>query len=767
MITLEVVFTDIAWMSAGMDILDYLRRDMIGPEGEIFSAEDADSAETEGATRKKEGRFTYGPAKRLKTYLGKNVLIERKDPSELASENGMSVEKYHEILGECRCKLFRVRSRRPRPHLDDKVIVSWNGLAISSFVRASKILNSEAGGTKFNFPVVGTEPKEYMGIAEKTAHFIRNKLYDVETRRLQRSFRNGPSKAPGFLDDYAFLISGLLDLFEFGGGINWLVWAIELQESQDALFLDKEGRGYYNTPGEDPSVLLHLKEDHDGAEPSGNSVSAINLIRLASMVTRSKAEYYRRNAEHLLAVFETRLKEMAFNVLCCRHVIHVDPNNRQEMEFWEANNSNIALMAKNNHAVDKASGRNVRTLLGQVVGPDFPKPIAIPFKILSRNWEAWQLPSLLSTATICDESISKPQNRPLRRPITLKISAGESNFTVSYLIDTCGLAPEAAVLTSQKVQLHSPERPNSVLTLLRNHGFSKSQISKVVRKRPQLLLANPNDTLSPKLQFFRSIGVSNSDLARTVTADPTILTRSLEKQIIPSYNFLKGVLHSDEKVVAAFKRTSWIFLEDQTKNLMPNLAVLREMGVPESCIALLLTHFPEALMQKKEEFIKIVEEIKEMGFNPNKSTFVLAIHVLSGESNKSIWNRCFEVYQRWGWSDEVILSAFKKHPQCMILSENKIMKAMDFLVNKMGWPSEMIPRCPVVLFFSLEKRIKPRCSVVQVLLRKGLIKRTLSLSTVLLPDENRFLEKFVSKYDKEVPQLLSVYQKKIDFESLI
>ncbi|WVZ05300.1 hypothetical protein V8G54_018646 [Vigna mungo] len=423
-------------------ILDYLKRDMIGPEGEIFSAEDADSAETEGAARKKEGAFYIWESKQVQDILGehaalfeehyyikqsgncdlsemsdphnefkeKNVLIERKEPSELASKYGMSVETYQEILGECRRKLFEARSRRPKPHLDDKVIVSWNGLAVSSFARSSKILKGEVEGSKFYFPVVGTEPKEYLKIAEKAAFFIRKHLYDVETRRLYHSFRRSPSKAPGFLDDYAFLISGLLDLYEFGGGISWLLWAIELQETQDALFLDKAGGGYFNNTGEDSSVLLRVKEDHDGAEPSGNSVSAINLIRLASMVSGSKAENYKRNAEHLLitgsvatdqnslemamqAVFEKRLKDMAMAVplMCCaadmlrvpsrkqvvvvggrtseefenmlaaahalydpnRTVIHIDPSNKEEMEFWEVNNNNVSLMAKNNYDVHK------------------------------------------------------------------------------------------------------------------------------------------------------------------------------------------------------------------------------------------------------------------------------------------------------------------------------------------------------------------------------------------------------------------------------
>ncbi|KAJ9696406.1 hypothetical protein PVL29_008564 [Vitis rotundifolia] len=416
---------DVFYSCVSRDILDYLRRDMIGPEGEIFSAEDADSAESEDATRKKEGAFYIWTSKEVEDVIaehaslfkdhyyikpsgncdlsqmsdphnefkGKNVLIERNCASAMASKLGMPVEKYLDILGTCRRKLFDVRLNRPRPHLDDKVIVSWNGLAISSFARASKILKSEAEGTKFRFPLVGCDPKEYMEVAEMAASFIRKWLYDEQTHRLQHSFRNGPSKAPGFLDDYAFLISGLLDIYEFGGNTNWLVWAIELQDTQDELFLDKEGGGYFNTPGEDPSVLLRVKEDHDGAEPSGNSVSVINLVRLTSMVAGSWFERYRRNAEHLLAVFEMRLKDMAMAVplMCCgadmssvpsrkqvvlvghkssvefedmlaaahahydpnRTVIHIDPTETEQMEFWEAMNSNIALMAKNNFAPDK------------------------------------------------------------------------------------------------------------------------------------------------------------------------------------------------------------------------------------------------------------------------------------------------------------------------------------------------------------------------------------------------------------------------------
>ncbi|XP_015969521.1 uncharacterized protein LOC107492954 [Arachis duranensis] len=247
---------------------------------------------------------------------------------------------------------------------------------------------------------------------------------------------------------------------------------------------------------------------------------------------------------------------------------------------------------------------------------------------------------------ISSSSLSLPKPMISRCSI---VQSHHPNFTISYLIDSCSLSPDTAALTFQKLHLPSAERPDSVLTLLREHGFTDTQISNLIRKRLLFLLANP-DILLPKFQFFLSIGIFNTNLARTLTADPTLLTRNLEKQIIPCYNFLKSVLISDEKVASSLKRTSWVFLEDHKKNLVPNLNLLKEMDVPKSCVTLLLTHFSEALMQKKKNFAKLSKEIKEMGFNPKNTIFVLAIHVLSGEGNKSIYNRCYEVYKRWGWS---------------------------------------------------------------------------------------------------------------------
>lgn len=414
-----VIWKDTMYSYVSRDILDYLKRDMIDQDGGIYSAEDADSAEFEGAPRKKEGAFYVWTSQEVEEVLGKenaklfmnhyyvkpggncdlsrmsdphnefegkNVLIEREGIPEMASKLGLKVDEYAEILGACREKLFLRRTCRPRPHLDDKVIVAWNGLAISAFARASKVLKAEPKEIKYHFPVTGCNATDYLFVAEKAADFIKSKLYDEGSHRLTHSYRQGPSQAPGFLDDYAFLISGLLDLYEAGGRTKWLSWAIELQSTQDSLFLDKVGGGYFNTPGEDPSILLRLKEDYDGAEPSGNSVSAINLLRLSSIVSGNLSDSYRQTAEHLLAVFEARIKDqaMAVPLMCCaadllavpsrkqvvivgpkstpnfeslvvashapydpdKTIIQIDLSNKEDTEFWQMHNPTIFSMAQ-------------------------------------------------------------------------------------------------------------------------------------------------------------------------------------------------------------------------------------------------------------------------------------------------------------------------------------------------------------------------------------------------------------------------------------
>jgi len=298
--------------SVARDILDYVARDMTSKEGGFFSAEDADSpvvavgdlpavasakADDRGHVESKEGAFYIWTKKEIDQALGnaadifdfhygvqshgnapegsdphddfrgKNILIERHTIAETAQHFKKSQDETTKSLAQSREKLFAIRSKRPRPHLDDKIIAAWNGLMISAYARAAQVLD---------------DPR-YLEIATRAARFVRSNLYEEKSKLLYRNYRDGRNDIEGFADDYAFVIQGLLDLYEASFDVAWLKFAVQLQETQDRLFFDEKNGGYFSTSGKDESVFLRMKDDNDGAEPAASSVAALNLLRLSQI----------------------------------------------------------------------------------------------------------------------------------------------------------------------------------------------------------------------------------------------------------------------------------------------------------------------------------------------------------------------------------------------------------------------------------------------------------------------------------------------------
>jgi uncharacterized protein YyaL (SSP411 family) len=287
-----------------LDTLDYVRRDMTDPSGGFYSAEDADSIPPERANEpgahKMEGAFyiwrddeigdalgadadvfrsRYGilpdgnaPFDPQNEFTHKNLLYTARSVDEVAAACGRTPEDVVAALARSRDTLLDVRARRPRPHLDDKVLTAWNGLMIAAFARAARML-AGAG--------------EYLADAQRAATFIRTTLWDAGTRTLLRRYRQGESGIHGYAEDYAYLTFGLLELFQADGDPAWLEWAIALQRRQDELFWDNQEGGWFSTTGDDPSVLLRMKEEYDGAEPAASSVSVLNLLILAHLADSS------------------------------------------------------------------------------------------------------------------------------------------------------------------------------------------------------------------------------------------------------------------------------------------------------------------------------------------------------------------------------------------------------------------------------------------------------------------------------------------------
>jgi uncharacterized protein YyaL (SSP411 family) len=303
------------------EILNYVLRDMTHPEGGFYSAEDADSApDAAHPEEKEEGAFYLWRQQEIVELLGaakaeifnycygvsdtgntisdpqgefhdKNVLYAAYTLAEAARRFKRSESELKAILEESKKKLFDVRKTRPRPHLDDKIITAWNGLMISAFARAYQVLD---------------EP-EYLQAAERAADFVLKKIYNTQTKTLKRRYRDGEAKYPGHLDDYAFLTMGLLDLYEAGFDIKWVEQAVALTETQNRLFWDKKDGGFYDTSGEDETILLRTKEDYDGAEPSANSIAVLNLFRLSQMLDRKE---WWDMAEKTLRLFGSRLQSI-------------------------------------------------------------------------------------------------------------------------------------------------------------------------------------------------------------------------------------------------------------------------------------------------------------------------------------------------------------------------------------------------------------------------------------------------------------------------
>ncbi|CAJ2639586.1 unnamed protein product [Trifolium pratense] len=344
----------------------------------------------------------------------------------------------------------------------------------------------------------------------------------------------------------------------------------------------------------------------------------------------------------------------------------------------------------------------------------------------------------------------------------LSVSVSNTNqddsFMLSNIINSAGLSPETSLKLSKKLKLRKYDDdydgPNTVIRLLRTYGFSATQLSRLVKIHPLVLLSKPEKTLLPKLEFLLSIGVSITDLPKILINNIDLLQTSLEKKIIPLYHTIRSLVHDDKEVVSVLKRWKYNFYTD---SMVPNIEVLRNLGVPQRSISLLVTHFPNIAFTKHSRFVEAVNFVKEMGCDPLNSNFVLALLVIVGMS-KETWELKLKIFERWGWSKDICILAFQKYPRYMATSEKKIQKIMSFLVNDMGYTPEDIARCPTILNRSMEKTIVPRSTVIKILKSRGLIKSSLSLHSFIWTTEKTFLKRYVTPFQKDLPLLLDAYK---------
>jgi uncharacterized protein YyaL (SSP411 family) len=334
-----------AWQATGradfaevtVDVLQYVMREMTSPAGGFYSATDADSLNAEGESE--EGWFFTWTRPEIEavvgaeraSYLnayygvtphgqheGRNVLHRERDLGELAVELGLEPERLLGLIQAASQDLYQARARRPAPLRDEKILAAWNGLMISAFAQAGFALD---------------EPS-YTEAARRAARFVLEQMR--EEGRLLRSCKDGRAAGPAFLEDYAFCIAGLLDLYEADWDPHWLREALSLQGTLDDHYADEAGGGYFNNADDHERLLAREKPGQDGAVPSGNSVAARNLLRLAELTGEG---HYRERAEMLFAAFHemltrapTALSEMLlaldFHLEATKEIIVLRPASR-------------------------------------------------------------------------------------------------------------------------------------------------------------------------------------------------------------------------------------------------------------------------------------------------------------------------------------------------------------------------------------------------------------------------------------------------------
>ncbi len=314
---------DIFYQKVAEDIFNYVLCDITSPEGGFYSAEDADSVDA-ASDMKKEGAFYLWSAEELRhalgnarlaaifsfiygvteegnvlhdphgEFIGKNILMQQASVEDAAGHFGVPMAEITEALDKACTRLYDVRNKKARPFLDDKILTAWNGLMISALAKGFRVLHYTP----------------YLDAAKKAVAFILEKLYNPETGRLLRRYRDGNAAIVGKAEDYAFFVQALLDLYEASFDTAYLQKAIELMELQNNLFYDNKcdstHGGYFSTAFDDNTVPMRLKDNDDGAEPSANSVSVLNLLRLAEITGN---EEFARRAEESMVCFAAILVE--------------------------------------------------------------------------------------------------------------------------------------------------------------------------------------------------------------------------------------------------------------------------------------------------------------------------------------------------------------------------------------------------------------------------------------------------------------------------
>ncbi|KAJ6801804.1 transcription termination factor MTERF8, chloroplastic-like isoform X2 [Iris pallida] len=355
-------------------------------------------------------------------------------------------------------------------------------------------------------------------------------------------------------------------------------------------------------------------------------------------------------------------------------------------------------------------------------------------------------------------SLRKNLHFPPYSHFCLSSAAAEPNFITKYLVESCRFSPQRAAAVSTRIShLASPDRPDSVRHFLKHHvGFDDAEVRTLVSRYPPILCVDVDATVRPNFAAVtKALGETSSPHVRKmVLSNPGLL---LLRSAVPRLEFWKSLLGGDaDRLRTAFAKNMGLINYDVDAGIASKIAVLKRHGLSDADVATLVVRGQSFFRRSAASMGSLLTMAQELGFPRGSPMLVLSLSCFSGISTETLKAR-MEIYRSFGWSQELIDSALLKFPFFIRLKEENVRRKMKFLVGRAGCTSEYVARRPVLLGYSLEKRLIPRHLVLEILKSEELIERDRDLYGVMVRSTHNFVRNFITPHEDRVPTLLGAY----------
>nr|GMC91367.1 transcription termination factor MTERF5, chloroplastic-like [Ipomoea batatas] len=347
---------------------------------------------------------------------------------------------------------------------------------------------------------------------------------------------------------------------------------------------------------------------------------------------------------------------------------------------------------------------------------------------------------------------------------TAKVEAAEtagnrtpgSHLLVDYFTDCLNFSRDEAISAAAKLSPYkSQANATIVVDYLKRIGMEQTHIKAAVSKFPKLLLYHPDKNLHPKIQCLEEFGMSGRDLVDFVARHPFFLARGLETHLRPTLHLIRQAAGSNQNAARALKRFGRLLSYSSCKAIENNILLLREAGLSDDQIQRFIVERPCYLTSKPAWIGNVLTRVEmESGISRSSPAFYCGL-LVAAALNKSTVDKKLEIFRSYGWSNSEISTMLQKLPQPLTLSEARLKKVLNFLMKELGYGSHYLAFRPVLLKYSLEKKIIPRSQVLKILEENEL--RACSLFTAIVMSESKFFGEYVLPYKNKLPEMYQKY----------